>query len=145
MDGKRRASAELHVGTNSSAWVATLRVEAEANVPALPCLASTTLQGHALSPVAEAYRLNVAQVQSLVNGQLLSKRDALMQQHARLSARIGEVTAQRAALERSVAVSQRQFEARNKYAHGSTHVRTRAGRRMQLHGAMHTGSLNEST
>ncbi|GIL90367.1 hypothetical protein Vretimale_18232 [Volvox reticuliferus] len=61
-------------------------------------------QGHGLAPLADAYRTKLAALQAAVNGPLLAKREALMQQHARLAARAGEVAAQRAALEREVAV-----------------------------------------
>ncbi|KXZ46945.1 hypothetical protein GPECTOR_39g439 [Gonium pectorale] len=60
-------------------------------------------QGHSLAPLHEAYRSKLAALQATVNGSLLAKRDALLQQHARLAARAGEVAAKRAALEREAA------------------------------------------
>ncbi|PNH08041.1 hypothetical protein TSOC_005437 [Tetrabaena socialis] len=59
-------------------------------------------QGYALVALQDAYRSKLAALQATVNGQLLAKRGALLQQHARLSGRAGEVAAQRAALERQV-------------------------------------------
>ncbi|KAG2428962.1 hypothetical protein HXX76_011206 [Chlamydomonas incerta] len=59
-------------------------------------------QGHALLPLGDAYRGKLAALQAAVNGQLLAKREALLQQHARLAARAGEVAAARAGLEREV-------------------------------------------
>lgn len=62
-------------------------------------------QGHMLVGVDDAYRSQIAALQALVNGPLMGKREALMAQHARLSARLSEVSATRAALEREIAVS----------------------------------------
>lgn len=72
--------------------------------PPIPALPWRT-QGHALLPLGDAYRGKLAALQAAVNGQLLAKREALLQQHARLAARAGEVAAARAGLERDVAVS----------------------------------------
>ncbi|GLC72611.1 hypothetical protein PLESTF_001270100 [Pleodorina starrii] len=76
-------------------------------------------QGHALVPLHDAYRTKLAALQSDVNGALLARREALMQQHARLAARAGEVAAQRAALEREVAVLAEDMVARIRGAESS--------------------------
>ncbi len=69
-----------------------------------PLLYPSGPQSHSLSPLSEAYRSKLAALQAAVNGGLLARREALLQQHARLAARAGEVAAARAALERDISV-----------------------------------------
>ncbi|MEW5309339.1 MAG: hypothetical protein WDW38_001233 [Sanguina aurantia] len=57
-------------------------------------------QGHSLTPLPQAHRSRLSHLQASVNGPLLSKREALLQLHARLATRTAEVCAARAALER---------------------------------------------